>query len=218
MNAGEVIGIVGSTGSGKTTMAKLLQRLYVPEKGRVLIDGVDLSMVDSSWLRRQIGVVIQDGVLFNSSIRDNIALNAPSLNIEEVIAAAKLAGVHELVMELPEGYDTLVGERGCKLSTGQRQRLAIARALATNPSMLIMDEATSGLDYESERQVQENMKQICKGRTVFIIAHRLSTIRHANRIITLEKGRVVENDTPEVLLKADGKFAALTAIHRSSYA
>ena len=218
IKAGEVIGIVGSTGSGKTTMAKLLQRLYVPEKGRILIDGVDLSMVDSSWLRRQIGVVIQDGVLFNISIRNNITLNVPDLDIEDVIAAAKLAGVHDLVMEFPEGYDTLVGERGCKLSTGQRQRLAIARALATNPAMLIMDEATSSLDYESERQVQENMKQICHGRTVFIIAHRLSTIRHADRIITLENGCVVENDTPEALLEADGRFAALTAIHRGNYA
>ncbi len=218
IKAGEVVGVVGSTGSGKTTMAKLLQRLYVPEKGRIFIDGVDLSMVDSSWLRRQIGVVIQDGVLFNISIRDNITLNAPNLEMDEVIAAAKLAGVHELVMEMPEGYDTLVGERGGKLSTGQRQRLAIARALATNPAMLVMDEATSGLDYESERQVQENMKQICKGRTVFIIAHRLSTIRHADRIITLENGCVVENDSPKVLLASNGRFAALTAIHRGNYA
>lgn len=218
VKAGEVIGIVGSTGSGKTTLAKLLQRLYVPEKGRVLVDGIDLSMVDSSWLRRQIGVVIQDGVLFNNSIRDNIALNVPDLSMEEVMEAAKLAGVHELILELPEGYDTLVGERGCRLSTGQRQRLAIARALAANPGMLILDEATSGLDYESEMQVQENMKKICRGRTVFIIAHRLSTIRHADRIITLEHGRIVENDTPEVLLEADGRFALLNSIHEGRYA
>ncbi len=217
VKAGEVIGIVGSTGSGKTTLAKLLQRLYVPEKGRIFIDGVDLSMVDCSWLRRQIGVVIQDGVLFNISIRDNITLNVPDLEIEEVIEAAKLAGVHDMVLELPEGYDTLVGERGCKLSTGQRQRLAIARALATNPAMLIMDEATSGLDYESERQVQENMQQICRGRTVFIIAHRLSTLRYADRIISLENGTIVEDDTPESLLQTGGRFASLTAIHSAGY-
>ncbi len=217
VKAGEVIGIVGSTGSGKTTLVKLLQRLYVPEKGRIFIDGIDLSVVDCSWLRRQIGVVIQDGVLFNISIRDNITLNVPDLEIEEVVAAAKLAGVHEMVLELPEGYDTLVGERGCRLSTGQRQRLAIARALATNPAMLIMDEATSGLDYESERQVQENMQQICRERTVFIIAHRLSTLRYADRIISLENGRIVEDDTPKALLQAGGRFAALTAIHRGTH-
>ncbi len=214
---GEVVGIVGSTGSGKTTLVKLLQRLYVPEKGRVLVDGMDLAMVDATWLRRQIGVVIQDGVLFNSSIRDNIALNAPGLAMEEVMAAAKLAGAHEFILELPEGYDTLVGERGCRLSTGQRQRLAIARALTTDPRMLILDEATSSLDYESEQQVQNNMRQICRGRTVFIIAHRLSTVRHADRIITLEQGRIVENDTPDALLAAGGRFALLSSIHEGSY-
>lgn len=218
VRAGEVVGIVGSTGSGKTTLVKLLQRLYVPEKGRVMVDGVDLSMVDSSWLRRQIGVVIQDGVLFNSSIRDTIALNVPELSMEEVIAAAKLAGVHDLILELPEGYDTMVGERGCRLSTGQRQRLAIARALAADPRMLILDEATSGLDYESEKHVRENLKKICEGRTVIIIAHRFSTIRHADRILTLEQGRIVENDSPEALLAAGGRFAFLNTLHEGSYA
>ncbi len=218
VTAGEVIGIVGSTGSGKTTLVKLMQRLHVPEQGRILIDGVDLSMVDSSWLRRQIGVVIQDGVLFNNSIRDNITLNMPDLTMEEVMEAARLAGAHDFILELPEGYDTLVGERGCRLSTGQRQRLAIARALAANPRMLIFDEATSGLDYESEQQVQANMKKICTGRTVFIIAHRLSTVRHADRIITIEHGRIVENDSPAALLKTGGRFAVLNSIHEGSYA
>lgn len=215
--AGEVVGIVGSTGSGKTTLAKLLQRLYVPEKGRVLIDGIDLSMADASWLRRQIGVVVQDGVLFNSSIRDNITLNTPELEIEPVIEAAKLAGAHSFILELQMGYDTPVGERGVQLSTGQRQRLAIARALATNPRMLIFDEATSSLDYESELLIQKNMKKICTGRTVFIIAHRLSTVRHADRIITLEKGCIIENDKPEVLLSANGRYATLYKIHEGSY-
>jgi len=215
---GEVVGIVGSTGSGKTTLIKLLQRLYVPEKGRILVDGVDLSTVDGSWLRRQIGVVIQDGVLFNSSIRDNIALNTPGLAMDRVMKAAKLAGAHDFIMALPEGYDTLVGERGNRLSTGQRQRLAIARALASDPRMLILDEATSSLDYQSERRVQRNMRRICEGRTVFIIAHRLSSVRRADRIITLENGCIVENDAPQVLLKAGGRFAMLNSIHEGNHA
>ncbi len=217
IKAGEIIGIVGNTGSGKTTLVKLLQRLYVPERGRILIDGVDLSMVDASWLRRQIGVVMQDGVLFNNSIRDNIGMNAPELPIESVIDAARLAGAHEFILELPDGYDTLVGERGSQLSTGQRQRVAIARALATNPRMLIFDEATSSLDYESELMIQKNMKKICADRTSFIIAHRLSTVRHADRILTLENGLLVENDSPEELLKTDGRYALLHSIQEGSY-
>lgn len=212
VSAGEVVGVVGSTGSGKTTLVKLLQRLYVPEKGRISIDEVDLSMADATWLRRQIGVVMQDGVLFNTSIRDNITLNRPELEVEEVIEAAKLAGAHQFIMELQMGYDTVVGERGLQLSTGQRQRLAIARALANDPRMLIFDEATSSLDYESELLIQKNMRKICHGRTVFIIAHRLSTVRHADRILTLENGAIVENDKPEALLAANGRFATLHRI------
>lgn len=204
---GEVVGIVGATGSGKTTLIKLLQRLYVPERGRILVDGADLAAADSSWLRRQIGVVMQDGVLFDGSIRDNICLNAPDLTIEEVTAAARLAGAHDFIMALPEGYDTPVGERGTRLSTGQRQRLSIARALASRPAMLIFDEATSALDYESELFIQRNMKEICRGRTAFIVAHRLSTLRFADRILTLENGRLIENDTPEKLLAQGGRFA-----------
>lgn len=217
VKAGEVIGIVGSTGSGKTTLAKLLQRLYVPEKGRVLIDGVDLSVVDVSWLRRQIGVVLQDGVLFNASIRDNIGLNTPGLEMDAIIKAAKLAGAHEFILEMPDGYNTLAGERGQLLSAGQRQRIAIARALATNPRMLIFDEATSSLDYESELLVQKNMKQICTDRTTFIIAHRLSTVRHADRILTLENGRLVEDNSPEELLKKNGRYALLHSIQEGSF-
>jgi subfamily B ATP-binding cassette protein HlyB/CyaB len=187
----------------------LIQRLFVPEQGRVLVDGVDLSMVDVSWLRRQIGVVLQENVLFNSSIRDNIALVEPTISMERVIAASKLAGAHDFIVELPEGYDTIVGERGSSLSGGQRQRIAIARALITNPRVLIFDEATSALDYESERAIQQNMKEISAGRTVFIIAHRLSAVRRADRILTIERGRLVEDGSHEELIRHNGRYANL---------
>src|SRR5262249_3808043 len=162
------------------------QRLYVPERGRVLVDGIDLTMVDPAWLRRQIGVVLQDNILFNTTIRENIALADPMMPMERVFAAAQLAGAHDFILAVPEGYDTIVGERGSSLSGGQRQRIAVARALVTDPRILIFDEATSALDYESERAIQQNMKEIAAGRTVFIIAHRLSTVRTADRIITLQ--------------------------------
>jgi ATP-binding cassette, subfamily B, bacterial HlyB/CyaB len=206
---GQIIGIVGSSGSGKSTIAKLIQRLYVPESGRVLVDGVDLAMVDLAWLRRQIGVVLQENVLFNRSIRENIALADPAMPMERVIAAASLAGAHDFILELPEAYDTIVGERGSSLSGGQRQRVAIARALITDPRILILDEATSALDYESERAIQQNMKRISAGRTVFVIAHRLSTVRHANRIITIEHGRIVEDGTHDELIRSNGRYANL---------
>jgi ATP-binding cassette, subfamily B, bacterial HlyB/CyaB len=206
---GQVVGIVGATGSGKSTLTKLVQRLYVPESGRVLVDGVDLAQVDAMWLRRQLGVVLQENILFNRSVRDNIALAEPGMPIERVIAAAKLAGAQEFILELPEGYDTIVGERGGTLSGGQRQRIAIARALVSEPRILIFDEATSALDYESERIIQQNMVEICKGRTVFIIAHRLSTVRFADRIITIDRGRLVEDGTHDELLRKGGRYATL---------
>ena len=206
---GKTIGIVGPSGSGKSTLAKLVQRLYVPESGRVLIDGVDLAMADVTWLRRQIGVVLQENVLFNRSIRENIALADPGIPIERVIEAAALAGAHDFILELPEGYDTQVGERGTTLSGGQRQRIAIARALVTNPRILIFDEATSALDYESERAVQQNMRRIAAGRTVIIIAHRLSTVRFADRILTLERGRLVEDGSHDELICTNGRYASL---------
>ncbi|MBR0716796.1 type I secretion system permease/ATPase [Bradyrhizobium liaoningense] len=206
---GQTVGIVGPSGSGKSTFAKLVQRLYVPQGGRVLIDGMDVVMADPAWLRRQIGVVLQENVLFNATVRENIALSDPAMPMERVIAAAKLAGAHDFILELPEGYDTAVGERGSTLSGGQRQRLAIARALVSDPKILIFDEATSALDYESERIIQQNMKEIARGRTVLIIAHRLSTVRGADRIFTLERGRLVEDGSHEALIKTGGPYAAL---------
>jgi ATP-binding cassette, subfamily B, bacterial HlyB/CyaB len=207
--SGQVVGIVGASGSGKSTLAKLIQRLYVPESGRVLVDGIDLSVVDPSWLRRQIGVVLQENVLFNCSVRDNIALADSAMPIERVIAASQIAGAHEFVLELPNGYDTILGERGSSLSGGQRQRLAIARALVMSPRILIFDEATSALDYESERIIQQNMPLIARGRTVFIIAHRLSTVRRSDRIITIERGRIVEDGTHDELINSGGRYASL---------
>lgn len=206
---GRVIGIVGRSGSGKSTIAKLLQRLYVPEHGCVLVDGIDLAQVDPAWLRRQVGVVLQENFLFNRSVRDNIALTDPGLSMDRVMQAAILSGAHEFILELPEGYDTLVGEQGCSLSGGQRQRIAIARALAANPRILIFDEATSALDYESEAIIQQNMALICKGRTVIIIAHRLSTVRPAHRIFVLDKGVIIEDGSHDELLMRNGLYSRL---------
>ena len=202
--SGEVIGVVGRSGSGKSTLTKLIQRLYVPEQGRVLIDGIDLSVADASSLRRQIGVVLQENILFNRSIRENIALTDPGAPLEAVMQAAHLAGAHEFITELPEGYDTPVGEHGTGLSGGQRQRIAIARALLSNPRILIFDEATSALDYESEHIIQKNMRAICQGRTVIIIAHRLSAVRQANRILVMDKGQIIESGNHQELMQHDG--------------
>ncbi len=213
---GEVIGIVGRSGSGKSTLAKLIQRLYVPERGRVLVDGLDLTLADVSSLRRQIGVVLQENVLFNRTLRENIALADPGAPLAQVIQAAKLAGAHEFILELPEAYDTVVGEHGSTLSGGQRQRIAIARALMNEPRILIFDEATSALDYESERIIQQNMSAICQGRTVIIIAHRLSAVRHANRILVMDHGQIVEAGSHTELLQHEaGHYSRL---HRLQHA
>ncbi|AIZ79935.1 type I secretion system permease/ATPase [Actinobacillus equuli subsp. equuli] len=202
----EIIGIVGRSGSGKSTVAKLIQRLYSPLHGRVLIDGQDLALIDPIWLRRQMGIVLQDNILLNRSIRDNITLAEPSISMDKIIAVAKLAGAHEFIINLPEGYDTLVGEQGTNLSGGQKQRIAIARALISDPKILIFDEATSALDYESEHIIMQNMRNICAGRTVIMIAHRLSTIMHADRIIVMDKGKLVEQGNHYSLLELQGIY------------
>ena len=216
IEVGEVIGIVGRSGSGKSTLTKLTQRLHVPGSGRVLIDGIDLALVEPAWLRRQVGVVLQENFLFNRTIRDNIALANPGSAMEQIVRACKLAGAHEFILELAEGYDTLVGERGATLSGGQRQRIALARALLTNPRILILDEATSALDYESERIIQHNMRSICRERTVFIIAHRLSAVREADRIVVLDRGRIVEMGAHAELLAGQGQYAHLHAMQREA--
>lgn len=207
---GRVVGIVGRSGSGKSTLTKIVQRLYVPEQGKVMVDGIDLSLVDVSSLRRQMGVVLQENVLFSRSIRDNIALADPGIPLDTVIRAAKLAGAHEFIQELPESYETAVGENGSTLSGGQRQRIAIARALISDPRILIFDEATSALDYESERIIQRNMKAISQGRTVIIIAHRLSAVRDADQIIVMNNGEIVEVGNHQQLLEnKDGHYTRL---------
>lgn len=212
IKAGQVIGIVGRSGSGKSTLTKLLQRLYIPEAGAVRIDGIDLALADPAWLRRQIGVVLQENLLFNRSIRDNIALTDPGAPMAAVISAATLAGAHEFICELPEGYDTMVGEHGSNLSGGQRQRLAIARALLTNPRILVFDEATSALDFETERIIQNNMKSMCAGRTVIIIAHRLSAVKHADQIVAMDRGQIVERGRHDELLTLSGYYAHLVSL------
>ena len=207
--AGQVLGIAGRSGSGKSTLTKLVQRLYLPESGKVLIDGNNLALIDPAWLRHQIGVVLQDSMLFNRSIRENIALANPALPVENIIEAATMAGAHDFILELPQGYETPLGERGLGLSGGQLQRIAIARALVTNPRILILDEATSALDYESEKVIQDNMQQICRNRTVIIIAHRLSTICRCDRIVVMDNGQLVEAGTHHELLEQNGHYASL---------
>ena len=209
---GQVVGIVGRSGSGKSTLTKLLQRLYLPEQGRITIDGHDLALCDPAWLRRQVGVVLQENLLFNRSIRDNIALTDPGAPLAQVIHVARLAGIHDVISRLPEGYDTRVGENGTGLSGGQKQRIAIARALLGNPRILVFDEATGALDYETERIIQNNMQLISKGRTVLIVAHRLSAVRHADRILAMDDGLVVEMGRHDELVARRGYYASLVSL------
>jgi subfamily B ATP-binding cassette protein HlyB/CyaB len=209
VKAGEKVGIVGRSGSGKSTLAAMIEKIYFPDEGSITIDGQDLRQADYPWVRHQMGVVMQDNYLFDGSIRDNIAAGKPAASMAEVMRAAELAGAHEFILELDEGYDTRVGERGAGLSGGQRQRIAIARALLTNPRILIFDEATSALDYESEKQVMKNIEAIGGDRTMLLIAHRLSTVAHCDRILVIDHGHLVENGTPEELLASGGLYSKL---------
>jgi len=207
--AGMKVGIVGRSGSGKSTLTKLIQRLYLPDSGRILIDGVDIAQVEPAWLRRQIGVVLQDSKLFSGSVEENIRIACPNATHEDVVNAAKLAGADEFVSQFPHGYETFVGERGSLLSGGQRQRIAIARALLSDPRILIFDEATSALDYESENIIMNNIEPISRGRTMLMIAHRLSTVRNCDAIIVIDKGRIIEAGSHDELMKRNGVYAKL---------
>jgi ATP-binding cassette subfamily B protein len=207
--AGAFIGIVGQSGSGKSTLAKLLQRLYEPKTGRIQIDEYDISKVELYSLRRQIGMVLQDTLLFNGTVQENIALTNPEASSEQVIEAAKIAVAHDFIMSLPNGYNTVVGERGSSLSGGQRQRIAIARTVLQNPKLLILDEATSALDYNSERQVCNNLNEAFQGRTVFFITHRLSTVKNSDLILVMDQGSVVEQGSHTELMKLKGRYYCL---------
>lgn len=207
---GEIIGVVGRSGSGKTTFTRLLQRLYSPSSGKITVDDIDISTIDPNWLRRQIGVVMQDNLLLNKSIKENIVLANPRATMKEVEFVCKLSGSDEFIKKLPNAYDTIVGERGNLLSTGQRQRIAIARALINNPKILIFDEATSAIDFESEMIIQKNLKRMCENRTVFIVSHRVSVLKVAHKMISLYGGKIIEAGTKEELLKQkNGYFSSL---------
>lgn len=210
------IGIVGRSGSGKSTLTRLLQRLYYANEGAIYIDGVDIRHMNPSWLRQNIGVVLQDSYLFSGSVKENIAYAYPSASMDLILQASKVAGADEFISMLPEGYDTLVGERGSSLSGGQKKRIAIARAILTNPRILIFDEATSALDYESEKIISNNLAAIKKNRTVFIVAHRLSTVKECNEIIVLDKGKLIEREDHESLMKQCGYYYFLNKQQETS--
>jgi subfamily B ATP-binding cassette protein MsbA len=212
---GEIVAFAGPSGAGKTTIANLIPRLYDPTEGRVLIDGVDVKQMDPQRLRQHMSIVPQETLLFGGTVRENIAYGRSNATDEQIIAAAKAANAHEFITQLPEGYDTQVGERGTQLSGGQRQRVAIARAVVRNPRIMILDEATSSLDNESETAIHKALDTILEGRTAIIIAHRLSTIRDADRIIVMESGRIVETGSHDELLERDGLYARLYRAHQS---
>jgi len=206
---GTFVAIVGQSGSGKSTLMKLLSRLYAPQVGRVLVDGYDIAKVELYSLRRQIGIVPQDPLLFSGSVQDNISLTAPDARSEDVVQAAQVACAHDFIMELPEGYSSDVGERGAALSGGQRQRVAIARTLLSRPKLVIMDEATSALDYENERRISENLRKELQDCTVLYITHRLSTVKRADQIVMMHQGAVVEQGSHQDLMAAKGRYYAL---------
>ncbi len=206
---GQIVGITGPSGSGKSTISKLVQRLYLPERGKIFFGSHNIALINPTWLRKRIGVVPQESLLFSDSIRANIALTQPASDMDTIVHAARMAGCHEFITRLPMGYDTQLGERGTGLSGGQRQRISIARALLTNPHVLILDEATSALDYESESIIQKNMSEIAKDRTVLVIAHRLSTIVHCDRILMIDHGQIIEDGSHQELISKGGAYARL---------
>ena len=206
---GTVLAIVGPSGTGKSTLVDLIPRFYDPKKGRILIDGIEIKDVSLKSLREQIGIVTQETILFNDTIRANIAYGNPSVDMGKIEEAAKQAYAHDFIKHFPGGYDTVIGDRGMRLSGGERQRVAIARALLKNPPILILDEATSQLDTQAERIVQEALDKLIQGRTVFVIAHRLSTVRNANLIVVLDKGNIVEEGSHSELLNKNGLYKRL---------
>jgi len=212
LRRGEVVALVGASGSGKTTLANLVPRFYDPTGGRIAIDGHDLRKVTLESLRAQIGLVTQETVLFDDTVRNNIAYGRADVSMEAIVAAAKAAHAHEFVVKLPAKYDTMLGDRGARLSVGQRQRITIARALLKDPPILILDEATSALDAESETLVQDALEVLMKNRTSIVIAHRLATVRRADRILVMEHGKIVEEGTHRMLLERNGIYRRLHAL------
>jgi ATP-binding cassette subfamily B protein len=206
---GETVAIVGPSGAGKTTLMAMVMRFYDPVEGVIRLDGRDLRTIKQSSLRRHIGVVLQDPLLFNDSVRANVAYGRPDASTAEIEAAAKAANAHDFILRMPDGYDTMVGERGSLLSIGERQRITIARALLKNPPILVLDEATSSLDAESEELVQAAIEELMRGRTTFVIAHRLSTVVNADRIIVIKEGQIVESGRHAELMRQNGYYASL---------
>jgi len=206
---GQIVALLGATGSGKSTIINLIPRFYDPTEGRITIDGYDLRDVTLASLRAQISIVLQETTLFAASIRENIAFGRPGASFEEIVAAAQAAQAHEFIEQMPQGYDTLVGERGVTLSGGQKQRVAIARALLKDPRILILDDATASVDAETERLIQIALEHLMQGRTSFVIAQRLSTVRKADLVLVLERGRIAARGTHEELLRTSGLYAEI---------